>query len=462
MVTAIVVRITKKTSDNDNDDDKKYDNSKDHDEEKMICSGKAADGGFCDGHSSHHEKSPCCKPSDDVIDEKSAVDINRHDTNNSKKRPLHLVKDKNETETKERGKKRPKFIDLTDVPPQSHLLKRSRKDGTSKYEGVSFNKAWNKWQAKISFDGKRYSVGYYDNEEKAAIDYARAVSKYKGGKKGKPKFIDLTDVPPQSPLLKSSSKDGASKYLGVYFDKASNKWVAMIYVDGKNHRIGYYDNEEEAAIDYARAVSKYKGGKKGKPKFIDLTDVPPQSPILKSNGMDGASKYEGVFFKKATNKWQAQISVDGKNRHIGYYDDEEEAAGDYARAVSKYKGEKKVEPKFIDLTDVPPQSPILKSNGMDGASKYLGVSFNKASNKWQAMITVDGKKHHIGVYHNEEKAAIDFARAVSKYTTATRARHVGIGDDDVVVGKFLLIPKIVHSNTPRLLTFSSFCRCCSR
>jgi AP2-like factor (euAP2 lineage) len=67
----------------------------------------------------------------------------------------------------------------------------------------------------------------------------------------------LTDVPPQSPLRKSSSKDGASKYQGVYFDKASNKWKAHISIEGKLHYIGSYDNEEEAAIDYARAVSKY-------------------------------------------------------------------------------------------------------------------------------------------------------------------------------------------------------------
>ena len=38
------------------------------------------------------------------------------------------------------------------------------------------------------------------------------------------------------------------------------------------------------------------------------------------------------------NKWQATITVKGKQRFIGYYDDEEEAAVDYARAVFKYKG----------------------------------------------------------------------------------------------------------------------------
>ena len=33
-----------------------------------------------------------------------------------------------------------------------------------------------------------------------------------------------------------------------------NKWVATIRIDGKQHFIGVYENEEEAAVDYARAV----------------------------------------------------------------------------------------------------------------------------------------------------------------------------------------------------------------
>ena len=72
---------------------------------------------------------------------------------------------------------------------------------------------------------------------------------------------------------------------------------------------------------------------------IDLSDVPPHPPIPKSKGhvREGASKYTGVCFNKQANKWQAQIHLDEKLRHIGCYDDEEEAAVDYARAVFKYK-----------------------------------------------------------------------------------------------------------------------------
>ena len=73
--------------------------------------------------------------------------------------------------------------------------------------------------------------------------------------------IDLSDVPRQLPILKSEGqqKEGASKYTGVSFHKPAKKWRVTILIKGKQRFIGYYENEEEAAIDYARAVFKYKG-----------------------------------------------------------------------------------------------------------------------------------------------------------------------------------------------------------
>ncbi|KAK1739912.1 hypothetical protein QTG54_009671 [Skeletonema marinoi] len=156
---------------------------------------------------------------------------------------------------------------------------------------------------------------------------------------------------------------------------------------------------------------------------FDLTGVPPQSPIPKSAGhvKEGASKYTGLTFHKSHNKWQAQISIEGKQRQIGRYESEEEAAVDYARAVLKYKGQgelgkaREQNSFIIDLSDVPPQSPISKSEGRikEGASKYMGVSFDKRMNKWQAKIYIDGKDRHIGCYENEEEAAIDYACAIT-------------------------------------------------
>ena len=53
----------------------------------------------------------------------------------------------------------------------------------------------------------------------------------------------------------------------VFFDKGANKWRAQIMIEGKQRIIGHYENDEEAAIDYARAVFKKK---KKKPQLIML------------------------------------------------------------------------------------------------------------------------------------------------------------------------------------------------
>ena len=73
-----------------------------------------------------------------------------------------------------------------------------------------------------------------------------------------------------------------------------------------------YDNEEEAAVDYARAVFKYKCQGGQQIPLIDLSDVPPQPPIPKSEGRikEGFSKYAGVNFNKQTKKWQARINIE--------------------------------------------------------------------------------------------------------------------------------------------------------
>lgn len=162
---------------------------------------------------------------------------------------------------------------------------------------------------------------------------------------GKP-FIDLTGVPPQPLLLKNALSrttdykdnsrrrpvnEGSSKYTGVYFDKACAKWKAQIMVNARVRSIGHYEKEEEAASDYARAAFKYKATKGGSDIYagLDLSSIPEQ-PLIPSHT---ASGYKGV--KKLRDRWQARICVEkgGSVKTLGTFDDAEEAAGIYARAV---------------------------------------------------------------------------------------------------------------------------------
>ena len=41
-----------------------------------------------------------------------------------------------------------------------------------------------------------------------------------------------------------------SKYTGVYWNKNKNKWHVQLKINGKNKHIGYYINEDDAALAY--------------------------------------------------------------------------------------------------------------------------------------------------------------------------------------------------------------------
>lgn len=70
---------------------------------------------------------------------------------------------------------------LRDCSPSENMANRGkRKDNTSGLKGVHFDKAKEKWHAKIQHNGKTISLGRFDDRTEAGLAYDRAAEKYQG------------------------------------------------------------------------------------------------------------------------------------------------------------------------------------------------------------------------------------------------------------------------------------------
>lgn len=60
---------------------------------------------------------------------------------------------------------------------QNQANKFKRPNCSSQYKGVSFNKQKGQWRSLISFENKRFFLGYFDSEKEAALMYNEAALK---------------------------------------------------------------------------------------------------------------------------------------------------------------------------------------------------------------------------------------------------------------------------------------------
>lgn len=113
------------------------------------------------------------------------------------------------------------------------------------------------------------------------------------------------------------------------------------------------------------------------------------------------SKYKGVSWFAKDGLWRASIRIDKKQRHIGLFHTEAEAAGAYNAMAILHHGE------YARLNEVPTIDDWMERRAfkIKGRSKFRGVSLHKAPNKWRASISFKGRRIYIGIYDSEVEAA---------------------------------------------------------
>lgn len=152
--------------------------------------------------------------------------------------------------------------------------------------------------------------------------------------------------------LRSNNTSG---FKGVCRQKQNRNWLANIKVGDKSMHIGCFPTAEEAARAYDAAAIAAWGRGNCYLNFPELhsqmiasskkTLATPDSKAkrratlsAKPGKPNTSSKFKGVSLHKPDRKWMACIKVNGKNKNLGMYKVEEEAARAYDRAAMEVWG----------------------------------------------------------------------------------------------------------------------------
>lgn len=138
------------------------------------------------------------------------------------------------------------------------------------------------------------------------------------------------------------SNHGSSQFKGVSWHEGTSKWQAGIQKDRKSTPLGCYPTEEMAARAYDEAALA-QWGEYALPNFgpdnPESAEEARRRHDLRRNPRGGSSRYRGVSWKKAIEKWRAYINKDGRRLHLGYFSSEEDAAYAYDAAAVQIFGD---------------------------------------------------------------------------------------------------------------------------
>jgi hypothetical protein len=251
------------------------------------------------------------------------------------------------------------------------------------------------WLARIYDDGKQHSIGYFEEEEEAARAYDTAAR----DRQGSGAMLNF----PAGGERGVPQKQNSSKYLGVSWHEQRKKWVAQIRYDGKQHYIGCFVDEEEAARAYDRAARDRHGSS----AMLNL----PQDEGAQTNRQEEGQEGKGQDEEREV------VVVGGKEEEE---DDDDEGKGDEEEEEEKEGGNDGEVGEGGEGGDQNNHArhEVWRTRAVGAnitarnwSSKYRGVSWHKQNKNWQAQIYDDGKQHYIGYFEEEEEAARAYDRA---------------------------------------------------
>lgn len=123
-----------------------------------------------------------------------------------------------------------------------------------------------------------------------------------------------------------------------------------------------------------------------------------------------SSKFKGVYWSKEKELWVSFVKINGVMNHVGYFISETEAAAAYNAKAKELFG------LYAWLNEVPEDTKWWRKRVFTrkGSSSYRGVT-EQRKGRWQARLTVNGKRTSLGYYSSPLEAAEAYNEAAIKY-----------------------------------------------
>ena len=157
-------------------------------------------------------------------------------------------------------------------------------------------------------------------------------------------LLELDDEGDLQTILDGGARTATSRFWGVHWNRKSRKWMAHYRdADGKQHYIGSFVEEEEAARAVNKAICDAGLEGKRRTNAVDATgSLVPKSggswklprdrsavvaPDPARDPTASTSKFWGVTWHKNSRRWQARyVDANNATQYLGVFDTQEQAA----------------------------------------------------------------------------------------------------------------------------------------
>ena len=143
---------------------------------------------------------------------------------------------------------------------------------------------------------------------------------------------------------------------------------------------------------------------------------------------DDGKKYKGASFIPQSGKWKSQITVDGKVRYLGLFDDAETAARRYDEEAAplnrpvNFPTAGQVAGYATTTNKRKSNADLSKAGGegnVGGGGGGSGVTFHAPSGQWKALATNGSKVVYLGLFATEEEATLKCTEAAAGPSSAS-------------------------------------------